>query len=107
MSTHTGSWTAFILIPLLAVFIVWSGAEATASALRDSPFSRAVSPPSDPPRNSTGLTDVVQWDNYTLFVHGQRIFLQYVWFHLRSCRLLKLSLFTKLGGIPPVATSGS
>ena len=78
MSTHTRSWTAFILVPLLAVFIVWSGAEATASALHDSPFSRAVSPPSDPPRNSTGLTDVVQWDNYTLFVHGQRIFLQYV-----------------------------
>ena len=34
----------------------------------------------DPPRKSNGLTDVVQWDNYTLFLHDQRMFLQYV-FH--------------------------
>ena len=27
---------------------------------------------------SNGLTDVVQWDNYSLIVKGQRIFLQYV-----------------------------
>ena len=32
----------------------------------------------DPPRKSNGLTDVVQWDNYTLFLQDQRIFLQYV-----------------------------
>ena len=32
----------------------------------------------DPPRKSNGFTDVVQWDNYTLFIHGQRIFLQCV-----------------------------
>ena len=31
-----------------------------------------------PPRKSNGLTDVVQWDNYSLFVNDQRIFLQYV-----------------------------
>ena len=35
-------------------------------------------PLADPPRKSNGLTDVVQWDNYTLFIDGQRIFLQYV-----------------------------
>ena len=29
----------------------------------------------DPPRKSDGLTDVVQWDNYTLFLHNQRMFL--------------------------------
>lgn len=29
----------------------------------------------DPPRRSNGLTDVVQWDNYTLFLHNQRMFL--------------------------------
>ena len=29
----------------------------------------------DPPRKSNGLTDVVQWDNYTLFLHEQRMFL--------------------------------
>lgn len=32
----------------------------------------------DPPRHSTNLTNSVQWDNYTLWVDGQRIFLQYV-----------------------------
>ena len=30
----------------------------------------------EPPRNSTGLTDTVQWDNYTLWIEGQRVFLQ-------------------------------
>ena len=29
----------------------------------------------DPPRKSNNLTDVVQWDNYTLFLHDQRMFL--------------------------------
>ena len=33
----------------------------------------------DPPRKSNGLTDVVQWDNYSLFVNDQRIFLQCVY----------------------------
>ena len=30
----------------------------------------------DPPRQSNGLTDIVQWDSYSLFVHNQRVFLQ-------------------------------
>lgn len=29
----------------------------------------------DPPRKSNGLTEVVQWDNYTLFLYDQRMFL--------------------------------
>lgn len=29
----------------------------------------------EPPRKSNNLTDVVQWDNYTLFVNNQRILL--------------------------------
>lgn len=32
----------------------------------------------EPPRQSTGLTNAVQWDNYTLFVEGQRVFIQCV-----------------------------
>ncbi|PIL34820.1 hypothetical protein GSI_02607 [Ganoderma sinense ZZ0214-1] len=35
----------------------------------------------DPPRKSNGLTDVVQWDNYSLFVNDQRIFLHSGEFH--------------------------
>ncbi len=30
----------------------------------------------DPPRRTTGYSDVVQWDNYTLWIHNQRVFLQ-------------------------------
>lgn len=71
------SWALYALFPLLITLAPWSGALSSASAVHDSPFSSAVSPLTDPPRNSTGLTDVVQWDNYTLFIHGQRIFLQY------------------------------
>ncbi|TFK90371.1 glycoside hydrolase family 35 protein [Polyporus arcularius HHB13444] len=35
----------------------------------------------DPPRKSNNLTDVVQWDNYTLFLHDQRMFLYSGEFH--------------------------
>ncbi|KAH9919182.1 uncharacterized protein BXZ73DRAFT_105011 [Epithele typhae] len=35
----------------------------------------------EPQRKSNGLTDVVQWDNYTLFLHGQRMFLHSGEFH--------------------------
>ncbi|KAM5541244.1 hypothetical protein V8D89_005173 [Ganoderma adspersum] len=34
-----------------------------------------------PPRQSTGYTDVVQWDNYTLFLANQRLFLHAGEFH--------------------------
>lgn len=30
----------------------------------------------DPPRSSNGFTDVIQWDNYTLFLHNHRMFVQ-------------------------------
>lgn len=35
----------------------------------------------EPPRHSTGLSDAVQWDNYTLWVAGQRVFLHSGEFH--------------------------
>ncbi|KAI0326223.1 hypothetical protein GY45DRAFT_1382198 [Cubamyces sp. BRFM 1775] len=41
----------------------------------------ATSQATDPPRKSNGLTDVVQWDNYTLFLHNQRMFLYSGEFH--------------------------
>ena len=30
----------------------------------------------DPPRQSNGFTDVVTWDNYTVFLHDHRMFIQ-------------------------------
>ncbi|TBU22169.1 glycoside hydrolase superfamily [Dichomitus squalens] len=35
----------------------------------------------NPPRQSNGFTDVVQWDNYTLFLHDQRLFIHAGEFH--------------------------
>ncbi|KAM5536286.1 hypothetical protein V8D89_010063 [Ganoderma adspersum] len=45
-----------------------------------------------PPRRSNGLTDVVQWDNYSLFVHDQRIFLHSGEFHTFRLPVLDLWL---------------
>ena len=54
------------------------------------------SPAADPPHQSTGFTDIVQWDNYTLFLRDQRLFLQWVlccfvsdapaYLHVSQCR---------------------
>ena len=59
----------------------------------------------DPPRKSNGFTDVVQWDNYTLFVNNQRIFLQYV----RSSRLDTIvnMTFLQLGRVPHLPSPGT
>ncbi|KAI0738816.1 glycoside hydrolase superfamily [Daedaleopsis nitida] len=35
----------------------------------------------DPPRQTNGFTDIVQWDNYTVFLHNHRIFLHAGEFH--------------------------
>lgn len=56
-------WALPALFSLVIVLLTWPVESSQLSA-------RA-----DPPRQSTGLTDAVQWDNYTLFVNEQRIFL--------------------------------
>ncbi|KAI0687065.1 glycoside hydrolase superfamily [Earliella scabrosa] len=52
----------------------------------------------EPPRKTNGYTDVVTWDNYTLWVHDQRVFLHGGEFH--SFRLpvpeLWLDIFQKM-----------
>ena len=40
----------------------------------DAAQCQSVTLAAEPPRKSNGLTDVVQWDNYTLFLHDQRMF---------------------------------
>ncbi|KAM5536272.1 hypothetical protein V8D89_010049 [Ganoderma adspersum] len=42
---------------------------------------QSVTLAAEPPRKSNGLTDVVQWDNYTLFLHDQRMFVYSGEFH--------------------------
>ena len=55
------------LWPLLLVLLIGSTPKASA---------QSATVPAEPPRKSNGLTDVVQWDNYTLFLHNQRMFLK-------------------------------
>ncbi|EKM56228.1 glycoside hydrolase family 35 protein [Phanerochaete carnosa HHB-10118-sp] len=63
---------AFVLAALL--FLVTPHVVHT--AVTDGPRILA-----EPPRHSTGLTDAVQWDNYTLWIEGQRVFLHSGEFH--------------------------
>ncbi|KIP02769.1 glycoside hydrolase family 35 protein [Phlebiopsis gigantea 11061_1 CR5-6] len=60
----------FVSAALAVALLVWP----TTARLR-------FAPRADPPRKSTGLSDVVQWDNYTLFIDGQRVFLHSGEFH--------------------------
>lgn len=62
------SWALSAVVSLSLVLLTWPAKLQT----------RAQSSNPEPPRHSTNLTDVVQWDNYTLWLQGQRIFLQYV-----------------------------
>ncbi|RDX44153.1 hypothetical protein OH76DRAFT_1487358 [Lentinus brumalis] len=62
------SWACSALPVLLSAHIALSSAATAIVA-------------ADPPRKSNGLTDVVQWDNYTLFLRDQRIFLHSGEFH--------------------------
>lgn len=64
------TWAFPALISFLLVLLTWP---ATNTSAASSVASRADL--TDPPRKSTGLTDAVQWDNFTLFVNQQRIFL--------------------------------
>lgn len=63
-------WVASTLISFFLVSFGWQ----TVRALSTSTVHVSVEQ-SEPPRHSTNLTDAVQWDNYTLFVNNQRIFL--------------------------------
>ncbi|KAM5541250.1 hypothetical protein V8D89_005179 [Ganoderma adspersum] len=67
------SWTSHVLLMLSVVFSVIPVSLSIGSATQT---LLAV-----PPRKSNGLTDVVQWDNYSLFVNDQRIFLHSGEFH--------------------------
>ena len=67
------------LRPALLVYIVLVWPTISLSHPSSLDFERASAVvAADPPRQSNGFTDVVQWDNYTLFLHDQRLLLQYV-----------------------------
>lgn len=71
------NWALSALLSLALFLLIWPtdlGTRANdASAIeRPTDFTAAV----DPPRQSTNLTNSVQWDKYSLFLEDQRIFLQ-------------------------------
>ncbi|PIL34819.1 hypothetical protein GSI_02606 [Ganoderma sinense ZZ0214-1] len=55
--------------------------DSSAAMLLHAVNGQSVTLAADPPRKSNGLTDVVQWDNYTLFLHDQRMFVYSGEFH--------------------------
>ncbi|PIL34810.1 hypothetical protein GSI_02597 [Ganoderma sinense ZZ0214-1] len=78
------SWVLPVLLAFCLVLLTWPLTTP----------SRAL----DPPRKSTGYSDVVQWDNYTLWIHGQRVFLHSGEFHTfrLPVRELWLDIFQKM-----------
>lgn len=69
------AWALPALISLFVVLLTWPATvNTTASAVENA--SELVAR-ADPPRKDDGFTDAVQWDNYTIFLHGQRTFIQY------------------------------
>ena len=88
------SWALSALISLSLVLLTWPGKLQTRAQ---------VSSDSEPPRQSTNLTDVVQWDNYTLWLQGQRVFLQYE-FPYDLTRTI-CSLYAQLGRVPHIPST--
>ncbi|KAI0330518.1 hypothetical protein GY45DRAFT_749609 [Cubamyces sp. BRFM 1775] len=69
------SWALPALLSLFLVLLTWPATSWSAASATGSAAVQLASR-ADPPRKDDGFTDVVQWDNYTLFLHGQRMFLQ-------------------------------
>ncbi|KAI8986121.1 glycoside hydrolase superfamily [Trametes punicea] len=74
------SWALPALLSLCLVLLTWPATTQTSAFATDGASTRLAAR-ADPPRKDDGFTDVVQWDNYTIFLHGQRVFLHSGEFH--------------------------
>lgn len=77
-SSLDGTMMLFSLSSPWSRGLLWSTVVTLLASLLVHPLgvrTQSLTLAADPPRKSNGLTDVVQWDNYTLFVHDQRFFL--------------------------------
>ncbi|KAI0070921.1 hypothetical protein K474DRAFT_1669569 [Panus rudis PR-1116 ss-1] len=97
------TWALPALLSFLLVLLTWPVTSSTRAfdILHRAPEEvqvPAVTLVSDPPRQSTGFTDAVQWDNYTLFINDQRVFLYSGEFHTFRLPVpdLWLDIFQKL-----------
>ncbi|KAI0632368.1 glycoside hydrolase superfamily [Trametes polyzona] len=73
------SWTLPALVSLCLALLTWPATLRTSASA--TPDSVRLAARADPPRKDDGFTDVVQWDNYTIFLHGQRTFIHSGEFH--------------------------
>lgn len=69
------AWALPALISLFIVLVTWP---ATIDTVASHVETTQLLVRADPPRKDDGFTDAVQWDNYTIFIHGQRTFIQFV-----------------------------
>ncbi|KAG8887044.1 hypothetical protein FRB98_000623 [Tulasnella sp. 332] len=84
MTTHTRFWWLGVLFSLLVTAYAHSEDPVRQPALAN--IAR------ESVRSNNGRTDLVEWDGYSLFVHGQRIFLWSGEFHTWRLPVLELWL---------------
>lgn len=71
------NWVLSALVSLALVLVTWPATFGIrATSLKESKPNLAVAASTEPPRQSTNFSTAVQWDNYSLFLNDQRIFLQ-------------------------------
>lgn len=77
------SWAFPALLAVCLVLLTWPLSRTADATKLFTEHTRAASVPaaSDPPRQSDNYTTVVQWDNYTIFLNDQRMFLHSGEFH--------------------------
>ncbi|EIW59741.1 uncharacterized protein TRAVEDRAFT_37024 [Trametes versicolor FP-101664 SS1] len=76
---RSSSWAFPALVSLCLVLLTWPATLRTTASVTADAVNLAAR--ADPTRKDNGLTDVVQWDNYTIFLHGQRTFIHSGEFH--------------------------
>lgn len=73
--TKRFSLTLSAVLSLGLVLLTWPATLQCATSSVSNPISNPKNVLADSPRQSNNLTDVVQWDNHSIFVKNQRIFL--------------------------------
>ncbi|KAI0790316.1 glycoside hydrolase superfamily [Irpex lacteus] len=76
------NWVLSAVVSLALVLVTWPATFGIrATSLKENKPNLAVAASTEPPRQSTNFSTAVQWDNYSLFLNDQRIFLHSGEFH--------------------------
>ncbi|KZT12288.1 glycoside hydrolase family 35 protein [Laetiporus sulphureus 93-53] len=84
VSSRCSRWAFPALLSLLLVLLTWPITRTTSALSFRKNVRKAlqdVVTASEPTRKSDNYTDIVQWDNYTIFLNDQRMFLHSGEFH--------------------------